>query len=951
MLPLARTSSSANSYKGMPLRLILVVPFVLQIFAAVGIVGYLSFRNGQQAVNNLAHQLMDKNSNLVDQHLDYYLATPQQINQINLDAVELGLLDLQDFQRTGHYFWKQMQVFDVGYINFANEKGKFIGVERLDDGKLLINEILSKLIGQVYIYATDSQGNRTSLEIKDDPTFIQSEGWYANAVQAGKPVWSEIYQWQDKPEVLSISSSYPVYNKTNSLIGVIGVDLILSQISDFLNNLKISPSGKILIVERNGLVIASSISEKPFTVVDGKAQRLNILNSSDRTIQATAKYLQNKFGDFKTIGNSQQLDFKLDGEREFVHIEPWRDPLGLDWLVIIVVPESDFMEQINANTHTTIILCLVALLVATGLGMITSKWIIQPIHRLNRAAEAIADGNLDQKVEIKCVQELGILSHSFNRMALQLKQSFEELENRVEQRTADLNAAKQAAEAASQAKSDFLSNMSHELRTPLNAILGFTQLMNRDSSIKKEQQENLNIISRSGEHLLSLINDVLDMSKIEAGHIVLNENDFDLYSMLDTIEQMFVHKAESQGLDLIFERTPDVPQYVRTDERKLRQVLINLLSNAIKFTPAGGITLRVKTVMANKQGSSNYQLPTTNYQLLFEVEDTGYGIAPDEIKSLFDPFVQTETGRKSQQGTGLGLPISRKFVQLMGGDIKVSSKLGQGTIFRFDIQAQEADAANIQTQKQIRRVIGLEPGQPEYRILVADDRPANRLLLTKLLTPIGFQVREAQNGQEAIALWSEWEPHLIWMDMRMPVMNGYEAIKQIKSHIKGQATAIIALTASVFEEERTIILSVGCDDFMRKPFQENVLFEKMAQYLGVRYIYEQKDEQTQYIASVQKVEKTSLAFILQPSSLQAMPNQWVEKLHLAAARLDAEMISQLVAQIPEENHPLAKALLEKVNDFDFDQIVNLAQAESRGDSRDGVPPSSPELSKREATTL
>ncbi len=924
MLP--RTHSpSANSYKGMPLRLILVVPFVVQIFAAVGLTGYFSLRNGQQAVNDLANQLMNKASKQVDQHLDSYLAAPHQINQINIDAINLGLLDIHNLQRSGHFFWKQMQVFNVSYINYGLATGEYAGSGYLEGDADVTISISRDASGKNYTYATDKQGNPTKVRYFYDKYNYKTEAWYTQTLKAGKPIWSQVYTWNDTKtgKYLSISANRPIYDKNHQSIGVIGVDLLLSKISNFLRDLKVSPSGKVFIVERNGLMIANSSLEKSSAILNDKAQRLNVLNSSDSLIQSTAQYLQQNFSNFKNIKESLELDFKLKGERQFVHVEPWHDKLGLDWLVVVVVPESDFMAQINANTHTTIILSLVALLVATVLGMITSRWIIQPIHRLNRASGAIAKGDLEQQVEIKGVKELGVLSHSFNQMALQLKESFEQLENRVEQRTAELGAAKQAAETANQAKSEFLANMSHELRTPLNAILGFTQLMNRDSSLKKEQQENLGIINRSGEHLLSLINDVLEMSKIEAGRILANENDFDLYSMLDTIEEMLQLKAESQGLQLLFERSPEVPQYVRTDERKLRQVLINLLGNAIKFTQEGGVTLRVGV---GKRQETDCLLTGTSMAvrcplpLLFEVEDTGSGIAPDEMESLFEPFVQTETGRKSQQGTGLGLPISRKFVQLMGGDIKVSSKLGQGTTFRFDIKVKLADAGNIQTQKQTRRVIGLEADQPEYRILVVDDRPANRLLLTKLLTSIGFQVREAQNGQEAIARWESWEPHLIWMDMRMPVLNGYEATQQIKSHLKGQATVIIALTASAFEEERAIVLSAGCDDFMRKPFQENVLFEKMANYLGVRYIYEQNDE----VESL-KDEKTNCAFLLQSSSFQTMPNEWVEKLHQAAARLDAEMISQLVAQIPEENNPLAKALLDKVNDFDFDQIMNLAQ--------------------------
>ncbi len=907
------TSQTANRSKRIPLHLVLVVPFVLQIFAAVGLVGYFSLRNGQQAVNDLANQLMDKTSSLVDEHLDSYLATPHRMNQLNVDAIKLGLVDLHNYQSAGHYFWKQMQVFDVSYISYALVTGEFAAAGRFLAGQgVTIDELSPRTKGKSYTYATDSQGNLTKVVKVYDNYEPLTESWYTSPVQAGKPLWSPVYNWDDDLGYLSINAGYPLYDDNHKLLGAIGVDLLLSKISDYLRIIKISRLGKIFIVERDGLLIANSSPEKPFTTVKGKAQRLNVLNSSDRLIQATAQYLQQKFGNFKQIKDSQKLDFMLGSERQFVQVTPWRDNFGLDWLVVVVVPESDFMGQINANTRITIILCLISLLVATFLGAIESIWITQPIRRLSAASEAIANGELEQNLEVKGVNELGVLSQSFNQMALQLKDSFEQLETRVEQRTAELNEAKLASEAANRAKSEFLANMSHELRTPLNAILGFSQLMNSDSSFTKDQQENLGIISRSGEHLLSLINDVLDMSKIEAGQIALNENDFDLYCMLDNIEQMFQLKAESQNLQLIFERTSEVAQYVRTDERKLRQVLINLLGNALKFTQEGGVILRVR---GERQDA-------TPYTLIFEVEDTGSGIAPDELESLFEPFVQTETGRKSQQGTGLGLPISRKFVQLMGGEITASSTPGQGTIFQFDIQVELAASANIQTKTVPRRAIGLEAGQPEYRILVVDDALANRLLLTKLLTPVGFQVREAENGREAIALWESWEPHLIWMDMRMPVMNGYEATQYIKSHLKGQATVIIALTASTFEEERAIVLSAGCDDFMRKPFRENAIFEKIAQYLGVRYIYE---ESYQPSAISGQLEEKAESYTLKTESLAVMPNEWVEKLHQAAAQLDADTIAQLIAQIPEENNSLAQALLEKVNDFDFEQIMHLAQ--------------------------
>jgi two-component system sensor histidine kinase/response regulator len=511
-----------------------------------------------------------------------------------------------------------------------------------------------------------------------------------------------------------------------------------------------------------------------------------------------------------------------------------------------------------------------------------------------------------------------------------------------------LRESKEAADAANRAKSEFLASMSHELRTPLNAILGFTQVMGRDRALSQEQRQNLQIISRSGEHLLELINDILEMSKIEAGRTTFHQNRFDLYRLLDNLEQMLRLKANAKGLELIFEYTPDVPQYIQTDESKLRQVLINLLGNGIKFTEEGGVTLRVRTQgtgecgemgsvgrwgdaetrgrgNAENNGSiSSYLLSSrTSVLLRFEVEDTGPGIAPEEIDKLFETFGQTETGRQSQQGTGLGLSISQKFVQLMGGEIFVSSVLGNGSLFAFEIQVGLADAREVQSDRAVPKVIGLAPDQPQYRILVVDDRVESRLLLVKLLAAMGFAVQEAANGQEAIAIWEHWQPHLIWMDMRMPILDGYEATRRIKSTLKGQATVIIALTASAFEEERTIVLSAGCDDFMRKPFREEILWEKMSQHLGVRYLYEQADTDAPDKPDRSERDVVSPDAVLE--ALSQMPPQWRRKLQQAAIECSDEAILALVEQIPPAYSLLVNTLSSLADNFCFERVLELIQ--------------------------
>lgn len=494
-----------------------------------------------------------------------------------------------------------------------------------------------------------------------------------------------------------------------------------------------------------------------------------------------------------------------------------------------------------------------------------------------------------------------------------------------------LRQSKAAAEEANRAKSVFLANMSHELRTPLNAVLGFSQLMTRDPNLTPEQRDNLEIIQRSGEHLLALINDVLDLSRIEAGRVDVKPEPFDLHEMLLGLGEMFRLRADSKGLTVVFDLAPDVPQYIQADAGKLRQVLINLLGNAVKFTEHGGVTL---TVVPSSRRISTDDLAGARRSatLHFEVRDTGVGIASDELDQLFDAFVQTESGRRSQQGTGLGLPISRQYVRMMGGDLSVRSELGKGSCFFFELSFEPPAPEEITSlqlagsRRQILVDLEFAPRalmEDAYRILVVDDVASSRRLLEKLLTPLGFSVRTACDGQQAVALWEAWRPHLIFMDMRMPVMDGRTATQLIKSRYADIAPSepepiIVALTSSAFETDRTAILSSGCDDFISKPFRDIVVFEALERYLDVHFNYTTAPDTLTDVADRSSYQDLIVCMAAQPEPVRAA-------LADAALNGDIERLERLVEEVRAQDAVLADALDALTYEFAYDQIMQLVE--------------------------
>ena len=822
--------------KRLTLRRVLILPFLAQIFVVAGLTGALSFYNGQRAVNDVASQLRTEVTARIHDRLQVFVETPQLVNKISVAAIEQGMVELDDATALELMFWQQINTFvpvthsyvglEDGYMHGARTSGDHYQVFVIDDST----------DGLRHNYLADENGERAGLDEDINEYDPRVRPWYINAVEAVEPSWSDIYA--DKTTGQSaITAVYPLYNENDELQGVLGSSFIFTQFNDFLRTLEIGKTGQTFIIERNGDLVSTSADAPVFNEVDGKFERVLASESDDVLIRETAVFLlaQNG-GNLDAITDSQQLDFKFDGDRQFVQVTPLTDEFGLDWLIVVTVPEADFMEEINANGRITILLIALALIVAAAFGIFSARRIAAPIDGLNHAAQQFAHGEWDQKPTDTSVYELQQLETSFTSMAHQIQTAFATLEGQNEE-----------LQRLDKLKDRFLANTSHELRTPLNGIIGIAESMidGAAGSVTAEQSYNLAMVVSSGRRLSGLVNDILDLSQIEHGAIELKLETVDTAALVKTVLALSAPMIEDKSVVIENEFAADLP-YIMADGNRVQQILHNLVGNAIKFTEKGTVSIGGRV------------MDDLSQWLEIVVSDSGIGIPEDKLTAVFQSFEQVDASiTRAYGGTGLGLAVTRELVELHGGSIWAESTLGEGAQFYFTVPISQAAVATYPARDVPVNTLnrGIEPADVvgtaafsqaanawdvnnEYNILVVDDEPINIQVLTNYLVVQKYNVITAADGAEALQILEETAVSIdvILLDIMMPNLSGYETCQRIRQQYTASELPVIMLTAKNQVADLVMGFAAGANDYITKPFAKDELLSRVNTHLRLSKI-------------------------------------------------------------------------------------------------------------------